>query len=120
VWLLWFAVLTIVLGWTKAHWILRIFPVLALIFCVVAAFTVVNKTYDYYPTLARLLGKDRPTSPTCRPAADTQRSPQERKTAHPRRDDRRDHSAHHLQIRGPAGLRLPAPIWFHNPEPSYR
>jgi enterochelin esterase-like enzyme len=58
VWLLWFAILTIVLGWTKAHWILRIFPVLALVFCVIAAFTVVNQTYDYYPTLARLLGKD--------------------------------------------------------------
>ena len=44
VWLLWFAVLTVVLGWTKAHWILRIFPVLALVFCVVTAFTVVNQT----------------------------------------------------------------------------
>ena len=28
------------------------------IFCVIAAFTAVNQTCDYYPTLARLLGKD--------------------------------------------------------------
>ena len=46
------------LGWTRAHWILRTFSVIALVFCVIAAFTVVNQNYDYYPTLARLLGKD--------------------------------------------------------------
>ena len=42
----------------KAHWALRTFSVLAIVFCVIAAFTVVNQTYDYYPTLARLFGKE--------------------------------------------------------------
>jgi enterochelin esterase-like enzyme len=32
--------------------------VVALVFCVIAAFTAINQTYDYYPTLARLLGKN--------------------------------------------------------------
>jgi len=57
-WLLWFSVTVVVLGWTNAHWALRTFSVLAIVFTVVAAFTVVNQTYDYYPTLGRLLGKD--------------------------------------------------------------
>ena len=57
-WLIWFSLTLIVLGWTRAHWILRSFSVLALVVCIVAAFTVINQTYDYYPTLARLLGKD--------------------------------------------------------------
>ncbi len=57
-WLIWFSLTLIVLGWTRAHWILRSFSVIALVFCVIAAFTVVNQTYDYYPTLARLLGKN--------------------------------------------------------------
>jgi len=57
-WLVWYSAVIIVLGWTKAHWLLRCFSVIALVFCVLAAFTVVNQTYDYYPTLARLLGKD--------------------------------------------------------------
>ncbi|HUD15679.1 MAG TPA: hypothetical protein VMQ59_00400, partial [Acidimicrobiales bacterium] len=57
-WLVWYSVVIIVLGWTRAHWLLRTFSVIALIFSVVAAFTVVNQTFDYYPTLARLLGKD--------------------------------------------------------------
>jgi enterochelin esterase-like enzyme len=58
VWLIWFSVVVIIFGWTKAHWLLRTFSVLALIVSVVAAFTVVNQNYDYYPTLQRLLGKD--------------------------------------------------------------
>ena len=57
-WLIWYSVVIIVLGWTRAHWILRSFSVIALVFCILAAFTVVNQTFDYYPTLARLLGKD--------------------------------------------------------------
>ncbi len=57
-WLLLFSLVVAVLGFTRAHWALRTFSVLALVFCVVAAFTVVNETYDYYPTLARLFGKD--------------------------------------------------------------
>ncbi len=31
---------------------------IAIVFCMIAAFTVVNQTYDYYPTLARLFGKN--------------------------------------------------------------
>ena len=57
-WLIWYSLVIIVLGWTRAHWLLRIFSVIALVFSVVAAFTVVNQSFDYYPTLARLLGKD--------------------------------------------------------------
>ena len=56
-WLIWYSVVIIVLGWTRAHWILRTFSVIALVFSILAAFTVVNQNYDYYPTLARLLGK---------------------------------------------------------------
>ena len=58
VWLIWFSVVVIIFGWTRAHWLLRTFSVIALVFCLVAAFTVVNQNYDYYPTLQRLLGKD--------------------------------------------------------------
>jgi enterochelin esterase-like enzyme len=119
VWLLWFAVLTIVLGWTKAHWTLRIFPVLALVFCVVAAFTVVNQTYDYYPTLERLLGKD---------AADFTNLPALQKI----RDQVRETGklpthGETIAVTIPptvskfeaqqAYVYLP-PIWFHNPEPQ--
>ncbi len=57
-WLIWYSVVIIVLGWTRAHWILRTFSVIALVFSIIAAFTVVNQNYDYYPTLARLLGKN--------------------------------------------------------------
>jgi enterochelin esterase-like enzyme len=58
VWLIWFSVVVIIFGWTRAHWLLRTFSVIALAFSLVAAFTVVNQNYDYYPTLQRLLGKD--------------------------------------------------------------
>ncbi len=57
-WMVWYSVVIIVLGWTRAHWILRTFSVIALVFCILAAFTVVNQTFDYYPTLDRLFGKD--------------------------------------------------------------
>jgi len=57
-WLIWYSVVVVVLGWTRAHWMLRTFSVIAIVFCVIAAFTVVNQTYDYYPTLARLFGKN--------------------------------------------------------------
>ena len=57
-WLVWYSVVIIILGWTRAHWLLRCFSVIALVFCVIAAFTVVNQNFDYYPTLARLFGKD--------------------------------------------------------------
>jgi enterochelin esterase-like enzyme len=119
VWLLWFAVLTIVLGWTKAHWILRIFPVLALVFCVIAAFTVVNQNYDYYPTLARLLGKDAANF-TDLPAL--QRIRDEVRTT-----GRLPTHGETIAVTIPptiskfraqqAYVYLP-PIWFHNPEPQ--
>jgi len=57
-WLIWFASVIAVLGWARAHWALRAMSVIALVFTVMAAFTVVNQTYDYYPTLARLFGKN--------------------------------------------------------------
>lgn len=57
-WLIWYSVVIIVLGWTRAHWLLRTFSFIALVFCVIAAFTAINQTYDYYPTLDRLLGKN--------------------------------------------------------------
>jgi S-formylglutathione hydrolase FrmB len=57
-WFVWYSVVIIVLGWTRAHWILRTFSVIALVFAILAAFTVVNQTFDYYPTLQRLFGKN--------------------------------------------------------------
>ena len=57
-WLIWFSLIVAFMGWYRAHWALRTFSVLAIVFCVVAAMTVINQTYDYYPTLARLFGKD--------------------------------------------------------------
>jgi enterochelin esterase-like enzyme len=57
-WLLLFSLVVAVMGFMKAHWALRTFSVLAIVFCVIAAFTVVNETYDYYPTLERLFGKE--------------------------------------------------------------
>ncbi len=119
VWLLWFAVLTIVLGWTKAHWTLRIFPVLALVFCVIAAFTVVNQNYDYYPTLARLLGKD---------AADFTNLPAlVRIRDEVRRTGKLPTHGETIAVTIPptvskfqaqqAYVYLP-PVWFHNPEPQ--
>ncbi len=57
-WLIWYSVVVFILGWTRAHWALRTFSVIAIVFSIIAAFTVINQTYDYYPTLARLFGKD--------------------------------------------------------------
>jgi enterochelin esterase-like enzyme len=57
-WLIWFSLIVAFMGWFRAHWLLRVFSVLAILFCLVAALTVINQTYDYYPTLDRLLGKD--------------------------------------------------------------
>ena len=57
-WLIWFSLIVAFLGWYRAHWALRVFSVLAVAFCLLAAMTVINQTYDYYPTLARLFGKD--------------------------------------------------------------
>jgi enterochelin esterase-like enzyme len=118
-WLLWFSLLTIVLGWGKAHWILRIFPVLALVFCVTAAFTAINQNYDYYPTLARLLGKD---------AANFTNLPALKKIRDEvRKSGKLPTHGETIAVTIPptvskfqaeqAYVYLP-PIWFHNPEPQ--
>jgi len=118
-WLIWFSVTVIVLGFTRAHWILRTFSVLALVFSVIAAFTVINQSYDYYPTLARLLGKN---------AADFTSLPELQAI---RSEVRRTHKLpdHGETIAvsipattskfqtGPAYVYLP-PSWFNNPEPQ--
>jgi len=57
-WLIWFSLIVAIMGWTRAHWVLRTSSFFAIVFCVLAAFTVINQTYDYYPTLDRLFGKD--------------------------------------------------------------
>ena len=57
-WLIWFSLIIAFMGWFRAHWVLRTASCFAIVFCVIAAFTVINQTYDYYPTLARLFGKD--------------------------------------------------------------
>jgi enterochelin esterase-like enzyme len=118
-WLIWFSVVIIVLGWTKAHWILRTFSVIALVFCVIAAFTAINKTYDYYPTLERLFGKN---------AADFASLPQLKaiRTEVRRTGKLPDHgetiaitippTISKFQT-GQAYVYLP-PAWFHSPEPQ--
>ena len=57
-WLIWISLTVVLLGWPQAHWALRTLSVIAIVFCILAAFTVINQTYDYYPTLDRLFGKD--------------------------------------------------------------
>jgi enterochelin esterase-like enzyme len=119
VWLIWFSLVVIVLGWGKAHWLLRIFSILALVFCIVAAFTVVNQSYDYYPTLARLLGKD---------AANFTNLPQLKAIrTEVRRSGKIPDHGETIEITipatvskfdtGPAYVYLP-PIWFKSPEPQ--
>ena len=82
---------------------------LALVFSVIAAFTVINQTYDYYPTLARLLGKNAANFtdlPELQGHPD--RGPADRQAARPRRDHRGDHPGDDLQVPHRPGLRLPA------------
>jgi S-formylglutathione hydrolase FrmB len=47
----------VIAGWRRAHWLRRIGGVLAVVLAVVSAGSAVNKTFDYYPTFDRLLGK---------------------------------------------------------------
>jgi enterochelin esterase-like enzyme len=116
-WLLWFALTTIVLGWSKAHWLLRCTSIIALIFCVLAAFTAINQSYDYYPTLARLFGKD---------AANFTNLPQlQAIRTHARRSGRLPTHGETITIAAPiskfdtgqAYVYVP-PIWFKSPEPQ--
>ncbi len=118
-WLIWYSVVVVLLGWTRAHWLLRSFSVIAIVFCVIAAFTVVNQTYDYYPTLDRLFGRNAANF-TDLPALQQLRDQVRRTGKLP--DDGRTISVNipatssHFQT-GPAYVYLP-PAWFHSPEPS--
>ena len=100
VWLMMFSLVVAVLGFTKAHWALRTFSVLAIVFCVIAAFTVVNETYEYWPTLDRLFGKTAanfvalPELNAIRDAGARQRQ-----AARPRRDHRDPHPEHQVEVR---------------------
>jgi enterochelin esterase-like enzyme len=118
-WLIWFSVVIIVLGWTRAHWVLRTFSVMALVFSIIAAFTVINQSYDYYPTLARLFGKNAANF-TDLPALVAIRNEVRRTGKLP------DHgetiavtipaTVSKFQT-GQAYVYLP-PVWFKNPEPQ--
>lgn len=118
-WLIWFASVIAVLGWTRAHWGLRTMSVIALVFTVLAAFTVINQTYDYYPTLARLFGKN---------AAYFVNLPQLRVIREQtRRTGKLPSQGSTLSVTIPGNVSkfgtrqayvyLP-PAWFHNPEPQ--
>ena len=118
-WLIWFSLVLIVLGWTRAHWILRSFSVIALVFCVVAAFTVVNQTYDYYPTLARLLGKNAANFANL-PELKTIRSEVRRTGKLPTHGETIAVTIPGTVSKfetGQAYVYLP-PVWFRNPEPQ--
>ena len=118
-WLIWYSVVVSILGWSRAHWLLRSFSAIAIVFCVIAAFTVVNQTYDYYPTLARLFGKDAANF-TDLPALQQVRD-EVRKTG--KLPDQGSTVAvtipptHSKFQTGQAFVYLP-PAWFKNPEPS--
>ncbi len=45
-------------GWHSAHWTRRFFGVVAIVLAVTSAGSSVNQTFQYYPTLDRLLGKN--------------------------------------------------------------
>jgi hypothetical protein len=48
----------VIAGWHTAHWPRRISGVVAIVLAVVSAGSSVNQTFQYYPTLDRLLGKN--------------------------------------------------------------
>ena len=118
-WLIWFSLVVVVMGWGRAHWVLRTFSFIALAFCVLAAFTVINQNYEYYPTLNRLLGKDAANLtdlPALRTIRDqvraTHRLPDHGETVTVTIPP----TESHFQT-GPAFVYLP-PAWFANPEPE--
>ena len=106
-WLVWYSVVIIVLGWTRAHWLLRTFSVIALIFSVVAAFTVVNQAFDYYPTAAGE-GRGQLHQPAPAPGHPDP-GPGNGEAARPGQHYRHQHPRDHLQVQHRSGLRLPAP-----------
>ncbi len=118
-WLIWYSVVIIVLGWTRAHWILRTFSVIALVFCILAAFTVINQNYDYYPTLARLLGKSAANF-TDLPQLKTIRDEVRRTGKLPTHGETIEVTIPATISKfntGQAYVYLP-PVWFKNPEPQ--
>ena len=100
VWLMMFSLVVAVLGFTKAHWALRTFSVLAIVFCVIAAFTVVNETYGYWPTLDRLFGKTAANF-VALPELNAIRTQvrDSGQVARPRRDHRDPHPEHQVEVR---------------------
>ena len=106
-------------GWRKAHWLLRTMSVLAVVFTVVAAFTVVNQNYDYYPTLDRLFGKEAANFAAL-PQLQAIRD-QVRRTGH-----LPDHGETVMVHIPPTNSHFDAadayvyvpPVWFKNPEPA--
>jgi enterochelin esterase-like enzyme len=48
----------VVAGWRTAHWTHRVFGVAAIVLAAASAGSSVNQAFQYYPTLARLLGKN--------------------------------------------------------------
>ena len=119
VWLIWYSLALIVLGWTRAHWLLRSFSVVALFFCVLAAFTAINQSYDYYPTLDRLLGKDAANFanlPALRHIRDEVRQTRKLPTHGETIAVTIPATVSKFEA-GQAFVYLP-PIWFKNPEPQ--
>ncbi len=118
-WLLLFSAVVGVMGWMRAHWLERTVSVLAVLFTFIAAFTVINQSYDYYPTLARLFGKEAANFVAV-PQLQAIRD-QVRRTGHlPTHGD--TISIHIPPTRSKfdaadAYVWLP-PAWFHNPEPA--
>lgn len=118
-WLIWYSVVVVALGWTRAHWLLRSFSVTAIVFSVIAAFTVVNQTYDYYPTLDRLFGKSAANF-TDLPGLQQIRDQVRRTGKLPAAGSTIAVTippTHSKFDTGPAYVYLP-PAWFHSPEPS--
>ncbi len=118
-WLIWFSLVVAVFGWTRAHWALRTMSVLSLVFCVIAAFTVVNQSYDYYPTLDRLLGKEAANF-TNIPQLKTIRDEVRRTGKLPAQGSTISVVIPPTKSKfqtGPAYVYLP-PAWFKNPEPQ--
>ena len=118
-WLIWFSLTIAVMGFTRAHWLLRTFSVIALVFCVIAAFTVVNQNFEYYPTLARLFGKDAANLtnlPALQQVRDQVRATHKLPTQGSTVAVTIPPTQSHFQT-GQAFVYLP-PAWFSNPEPQ--
>ncbi|HEX3839882.1 MAG TPA: alpha/beta hydrolase-fold protein [Acidimicrobiales bacterium] len=118
-WLVIFALVSAILGWPKGGWVLRPLSIIAILFCFLAAATVINQQFGYYPTLDRALGKDAANF-TSLPALQAIRD-QVRDTG--KLPDHGDT----INVTIPptlskfqaaqAEVYLP-PAWFHNPEPA--